>query len=343
MRMDLPWVVSILLGAVVGGLIVIVLSGSPKQTSRPIPPPVMPEITRQGAPGQVETSPSSPAPGRPARAGGASFPTPGGSEVVVRRAEPPGRLRERQDEYLMVLLQSPGDQKAMAGLIAVQRQFAKDDPITLRRQAAALRDAVARKVETAEHYTPTAMMILAEASLLAALEVERERGIAAAPTATPPSVALATAGPAAVERNVTPRASIQTVPSNPTPRPARTRRRPTPRPPRAVATPPPVVAQPTAAPASIAPPPATPLAQASLDVNEPFFMVQIGPISDAARASEIAAELTLGGYAARVNRPAGGSGYFIVLGPYRRSVAEALARTIRTRYGGLAVAVTPAP
>jgi len=88
--------------------------------------------------------------------------------------------------------------------------------------------------------------------------------------------------------------------------------------------------------------PATP--QPSLDVNEPFFVITIGPISDANRASEIAADLTVAGYAARVSRPGGGSSYFIILGPYRQSVVDTIVKTIRARFGaGLPVAVTPAP
>lgn len=333
MRIDVPWVISILGGMLIGGLLVLALSGLPKRASRPNPPPVTQEMP-------AKASPVSPTPTGPARAGAASSPNrqatvkPGNANV--RRTVAAGRLREAQEEYLTVLLQSPGDQKAMAGLIAVQRQLAKDDPVALRRQAAVFQNAIARGAETEEHYTANAMMILMEAKLLAALEIERERGIASGPAATSAPISLSTAGPDA--------ASVQPAPPNPTPRPARTRRRPTPPAPRVAATPAPVVRPPTAAPATVAPLPATPAPQASLDVNEAFFIVLIGPIYDATRASEIAAELTLAGYAAKVSRPAGGSSYMITLGPYRRSVVDAIVKTITARYGrALPVAVSPVP
>ena len=86
-----------------------------------------------------------------------------------------------------------------------------------------------------------------------------------------------------------------------------------------------------------APPPAP------RDVNEAFVLVVIGPISDANRAAEIAADLTVTGYSLRLNRREG-STYFITLGPYRRSVVEGIVKAVRARFGvGLPVVVIPAP
>lgn len=336
MRIDVPWVISVLAGVLIGGVLVVVLSGSPKTVHRSAVPRATSEVTRPAVP--------RPTPVRPVEE--RTPPSPSGlttappSDIQTRPVVAADRLREMQQEYLITLLRTPGDPNAMAGLVTVQRQLAQDDPTVLRRQAAALEKAIARGTETEEHYTPNAMMILAEASLLAAQEIERERGTPSGLAATVPPIALSTVGPDGVGRNATPRARVQTAPSTP---PAATRRRRTPRPPRAAVTSPPSARPASPVPATVAPPQTTPAPQVSLDVNEPFFMVQAGPIFDAARASEIATELILDGYAARVSRPAGGSSYFIVLGPYRRSVAAALAKTIRARYGGLGVTLSPAP
>ena len=67
MRIDVPWVISILGGMLIGGLLVLALSGLPKRASRPNPPPVTQEMP-------AKASPLSPTPGRPAPAGAASSP-----------------------------------------------------------------------------------------------------------------------------------------------------------------------------------------------------------------------------------------------------------------------------
>ena len=86
-----------------------------------------------------------------------------------------GRLREAHDGFLEILLQTPNDLKAMQGLVAVRRRLAGNDPVKLRRQAAAYESAIASRVETEEHYTIEAMAVLLRASLLAANEIDAER------------------------------------------------------------------------------------------------------------------------------------------------------------------------
>jgi cell division septation protein DedD len=243
-----------------------------------------------------------------------------------------GRLREAQDEFIQVLLVAPSSEEAWIGLVQVRRRLARDDPGLLRRQAAAYQRAIARGEETDEHYTATAMRILAQASVQAAQEIER--GIPPSSEGPGPIVLEATPAPTLAAASSP---AARPVPES-TPRPRATRR-PTPRSTTRVAG--------TATPTPKAPgvtQTAVPTPQPSLDESEPFFLIQIGPVYDANRTSEIAAELTVSGYAARVSRPGGGSFYFITLGPYRRSAVEAIVNSIRRRFGaGLPVAVTPAP
>jgi cell division protein FtsN len=79
-------------------------------------------------------------------------------------------------------------------------------------------------------------------------------------------------------------------------------------------------------------------------VNEPFYLVRIGPISSARRASEIAGQLTLEGFTARVSRAEGGTRYMITLGPHRRSAADTIAKLVASRFGaGVPVAVNRVP
>ncbi len=200
-----------------------------------------------------------------------------------------------------MLLTTPGNQEALRGLVTVRRRLTRDDPVVLRRQATAYQQAMLRGTETEEHYTVEAMALLVEANLRAAGEIETERG------ASPPPAAAATPPPAAVRTPPTPRAEGPRVAETPAARP--TRQRPTTRPvAQAVQTPPSASPQPTppqptpGAAATVTPAPKTTVAESPLDVNEPFFVVQIGPVTDSGRVSEIVGELTLSGYTAGVRR-----------------------------------------
>ncbi len=357
MRTYLAVLVSAFLGAVIGGLILLVgvsqwdtLRSSLPRLSRepegvgtlpaPIPPPTLPP-GNLGLPGLPPAAPT-------------TGPDPLYAEA--RKLLNAGRLQEAQETYLALLLVDPLDQEAMRGLVAVRRRMARDDPELLRRQAATYEDAVSRGVETEEHYTIPTMELLAKASLLAAAQVEQERGVRPLAAQRSPAEPSPPSPPSAVRPTPAPQAAPPAPPtararSTPSPRP-----RVTPRPtPRAVVTPrpapsptprptPPTPAPLTPQPAPPTPPPVPATPQPPLDVNEPFVVVQIGPLSEAARASEIAAELTLEGYGARVSRPGGGGAYYVTLGPYRRSVAEEIVKTVRARFGAdLRIVLAPAP
>lgn len=341
-----------------------------------------------------------------------------------------GRLREAQEEFLQLLLTNPSHRDAMLGLVTVRRRLAGDDPTSLRRQAAAYQQAIARRSETEEHFTVEAMALLAQANLIAAEEIEAERAKPPTPAAATPGPPLAPVPPTASPRSqspqtATPRAQASPPPSpraaaSPTPRPARQSpppiaqviptpaQRSAPPTPRATAT-----ATPAAAPVT----PSPQSAEQPVDAQEPFLVVRIGPVSDVARVSEIVGELTLSGYSAGVSRRdeplsflvvsetlarqtaerraqvlagygfrsrlialsgglvqlefgvfqsadaaealairirtrgyhagvvrEGGTGYLITAGPYRQTVANAVVRLVRTRFGpGLGVSVSAAP
>jgi len=70
-------------------------------------------------------------------------------------------------------------------------------------------------------------------------------------------------------------------------------------------------------------------------------MVTLGPIASGERASQIAAELTVAGFSARVQRREEG-GYQITLGPYRESEARRAANHVRVRFADVPVALVPA-
>lgn len=97
-----------------------------------------------------------------------------------------GRLMEAQDAYLEILVASPGDLRAMGGLVALRKRLSLGDPDVLRRQAEAYGQAAATGVAISdEHYTKGAMAILAEASLRAAQEIDERRGEKADQTSSP--------------------------------------------------------------------------------------------------------------------------------------------------------------
>jgi len=354
MRIDLPWIASVIIGVVVAGVVILLFAGNPLARLVPGRAPPLPAVPASPAANRPPTIPTLMPGGTPRSAGAAPADTatpagrpfvpaldvtpPGGVEAyaAARALVARGRLREAQDEYLRLLALMPDDPEALRGLAAVRRRMARDDPALLRRQAAEYEEAAARGVETKEFYTPTAMRALARALLLAAAEVEREKGIA-----SPEGALLERDVPAPA---VSPRARRTPRPEPATPRPRR-RVRQTPRPaltpivlsagPSPVRS---ITPGPSPAPTRAPTPPPPP------DEREPFFLIQVGPIFNADRAAEIAAELTLAGYAARVSRPVGGNSYVVTLGPYRRSVAEAVVKSIRARYGAaLPVALSPVP
>jgi hypothetical protein len=85
------------------------------------------------------------------------------------------QLRQRQDEYLGILLDNPTDAVAMRWLVAVRRRLAGDDPVVLRRQATAYQQLITSGAESPEHYSRKSMEVLASASLRAAAAVEAEQ------------------------------------------------------------------------------------------------------------------------------------------------------------------------
>jgi hypothetical protein len=99
--------------------------------------------------------------------------------VSTRQPGTAEQLREVQDGYLGRLRANPADAAAMRGLVAVRRRMAGDDPVVLRRQAAAYQQMIASGAESPEHYPRTAMELLARGCLQAAAAVESEQRSAA--------------------------------------------------------------------------------------------------------------------------------------------------------------------
>ena len=98
-----------------------------------------------------------------------------GESPLTQLPDTVAQLRQRQDEYLRVLLGNPADAAAMRGLVAVRRRLAGDDPMVLRRQAAAYQQMITSGAESPEHYSRQPMELLASASLRAAAAVESEQ------------------------------------------------------------------------------------------------------------------------------------------------------------------------
>jgi len=264
----------------------------------------------------------------------------------------------------------------MQGLIRARRQLAHDDPVVLRRQAAALRRAIAQKSESPEGYTPAAMELLAEASMRAATELEvaksgknqpspPEAGSASAspfqPVAT--STSLATPNPNTGSGKTDPGTvrpstlTTYTVRSKdtlgsvarrfgvsvralkdynqlttdrlrlgqqlriPTALSAQKPDQPqatVPPPPQAVATP----KGPPPAPGAVVPTAPASVPLPPISETGSFYLVQIGPIASSERASEIAGQLTLAGFAARTTRRDEPQLFRVGTGPLLREVAE---------------------
>jgi len=180
---DVPLLVSLGLGVAVGGLVALLVAGgwNRAQTVPSRTPSSLREARHTASvpatPAPVPTagpaaSPPSPEPPRPAIG---TLDTSGERYRSASRMLAEGRLREAQDGFLEILLQTPSDLKAMQGLVAVRRRLAGHDPVKLRRQAAAYESAIASRVETEEHYTIEAMAVLLRASVLAANEIDAER------------------------------------------------------------------------------------------------------------------------------------------------------------------------
>lgn len=254
-----------------------------------------------------------------------------------------GRAKEAQDAFLGILVFNPSNEEAMRGLIAARRRLTKDDPAALRRQAEQYRMAVAQGSETEEHYSARSMEFLATASLTAANQIAAERSRRAAITlpkqtkVTPPQRVAPTAAamkPAPPPRQPeTPRSRAPTAGSRgsgtDTKRPARTPgERPAP------------VERRQQGPAAVAP---SPPPEPTLDENEPFSLMSVGPIRRRARASEIVGHLTLAGYAARMSQKDGSGPYLITLGPYRRSAVQVITQIIQSRFGSVPIAVRAVP
>lgn len=318
MRFDASSLLGVLVGAVAAALFLLVL-GAFDRSGGEAQVPVSPLLA---TPGTVRQAPQSPPVSPPSASRGGSA----HAWTLLRT----GRLNEAQDEFLQILLISaPGDQQAMAGLVEVRRRLANGDAAALRRQEAGYRRAIARGLETEEHYTAKAMDLLARASLLAAEEITAKRGGPAPRAASEPVGPSQRTPSAAIKPPLVADRSDRT--PRPSPRPQVTRRH---RP----------LVSPAPASTRVRPSPGVRSPERPLDVNEPFYLVRIGPISSARRASEIAGQLTLAGFAARVSRAEGGTRYMITLGPHRRSAADTIVKLVASRFGaGVPVAVNRVP
>ncbi len=105
-----------------------------------------------------------------------AFTSPSGPYEAARQMMLRGHLREAQNQYLQILLaRSWIDQKAMQGLARVQGLLAHGDSAALQQQADAYRHTIAQGSATGEPYTPRELELLAEASLLAAQQIQAEQ------------------------------------------------------------------------------------------------------------------------------------------------------------------------
>ncbi len=312
MRNAVVVALSALLGGLIGGLVIyLVVQDALQPGRRPAGDPRQP--SESVGPNSRRVTTSSPASRQAAQnSEWASLLASANSLVAT------GKLQEAQELYLTVLLVEPSHQAAMRGLVRVVRLISRGDKGALRRQAQEYRQAIAQGLETEEHYTAPAMELLARASLEAAGEAPPARPAERQPRA---GTADASRTQSRAPRTATP----------PTPRARPPVKIPRESPPRPQTSTPPQTSRP-AAPPSIPP----------VNVNEPFFVVAVGPIASGERASAIIAELTVAGFSARASRQDGGS-YLITLGPYRESEAKRAAAYVKSRFGeALPVVLTPA-
>lgn len=303
MRIYLPVVISVLIGAVLGGLLFLPMAQQGRSGSALSPAPTE---------GVVPSSPFRPRLAEDALA-------------AAQALFAAGRLRDAQDAYIEALLLVPDNAKAWAGLVRVRRRLARDDPALLRRQADVYRRVIARGGETEEHYAVPAMRVLAEASVRAAQQIEESRTPSARRPGPSPIVLPATPAPSRPTPRVTRRAVRRPVaasrralrPAAPTSRPVR---RPT--------------ARPTPRPARTSPPAAA---------RAPLFLVQAGPLVSPSHTAEVLRALRGAGYAGRVTQFVGSPYYLLTVGPYRKQLADAVVRFLTSRFPELTVAVESAP
>ncbi len=241
---------------------------------------------------------------------------------VARQKLLAGRLQEAQNDYLQLLLSGPyrNDPRVLQVLATIRRRLAHDDSVLLRRQAAGYRDAIARNVETEDHYTPEAMELLAQASLIAANELEGQTSaksqppgsVAAVPSPTPQRGSSAQRPSNSGKRPARKLTATVTPKGNPTPPPTAQ----APAPPAATATP--EAPNSTSQAASPNPTPAL------RDVNAALYIVQVGPISEAERATAtgITGVLTNAGFASQVSRRSEPELYRVLSDPLAPAVAE---------------------
>ncbi len=219
------------------------------------------------------------------------------------------KLKESQDAYLEMLIAAPNDRSALRGLVLVRRRLAGDDPVTLRKQAATYRQAIATDVEIAdEHYTSAAMAILADASTRAANEIESRKK----PSST---IVLATGQPA-LARTIGP----ATMPRRP--------QTPAQRAPAAARKPPPI--------GSLQPPSHRTWryqGTKSPDFDErrgPRYRIHVGPVFSLEHASAVTAILKQAGYAPRLSKSIepGVTNFQVVSEVISRRVGEARATAL---------------
>ncbi len=344
-RTGLFVLVSFLSGAL-GAALVLFLAGTLRIPSFPFPslPSLVPAARKPATPVAQRT----PAQETPAQEPAvAQVPTATIQFDAARGKLVAGRLEEAQDDFLQILLTSDArtDPRVMQGLVTVRRQLARDDPAALRRQAAAYRQAIVQHVDTQEGYTPEAMELLAAASLLAADDLEAKRLGKPLPRDTGGTSSIPT-GPRVAQARP-PRESVQgrRLPSNSSGDPVR--RRPQQASPTPVSPNPPLQALPATRPpeAAAASPPPTPASAPARDENEPFLLVQVGPVASQELAAEIAGELTLGGFVPHTSRREEPSRFQVVTEPLPRTIADrraavlaqqGLRPSVRALTGGLA-------
>jgi hypothetical protein len=88
-----------------------------------------------------------------------------------------GKYGAAESVYLQILIRNPQDQKAMQGLVMLQRLLANQDPEKLLEQAEAYRGAIAKGQTTDEQYSPRELELLAGASLTGANEIVSEQNV----------------------------------------------------------------------------------------------------------------------------------------------------------------------
>jgi cell division protein FtsN len=223
-----------------------------------------------------------------------------------------GKLREAQDLYLDILLAyAPESERALRGLVEVRRRLAFDNAALLRQQDEAYRAAAQQGIETTEHYTREAMLLLAKASVVAAVELEAKGASSSQDrlnrsTESAPSPAMR-------------RASLPPKPAQVPPKSVQTPLAPA----RRVSTPP--QDSPTQAPSTQVIPPLSPN-----EAGGPFYVAFIGSFADKDQAAELAAQFTLDGYNAQIiTRESGESRRYVVVSEaISRKTAEARGDTL---------------